>query len=334
MARLSPLLDVLEAAGARLEERDGWLVAADLGDLAGEYAAARDGSAVADRSARGFLRVHGRDAAKLLQSIVTNDVEALGEGESAFAFLLTPRGRPLADLRVVRTGADAFLLDCEAPAHDVVALALRRYRLAAQAQIEDAREAVAAVAVFGVEDLPGEDGLVRVPSLLGVDLVGDAPAVRAAWDRLVAGGARPIGAEAYEALRVVAGVPRLGWEIDESVLPAETGLVERAVSFTKGCYIGQEPVARLHYRGHANRTLRRLVLDDGAAPDLPASVATAGKDVGRVTSAVVPPDASGAPVALAYVRREVPDGARVEVRDAGERTLGAVVEPLPVAVTR
>jgi folate-binding protein YgfZ len=109
--------------------------------------------------------------------------------------------------------------------------------------------------------------------------------------------------EELERLRILARTPRWGAEIDDSILPAEAGLDERAISFTKGCYPGQEPIARLHHRGHANRTLRVLELDDGARGD---EVVYDGKAVGRVTSAVPG-------IALAYVRVEVADGAEVEV---------------------
>jgi folate-binding protein YgfZ len=121
------------------------------------------------------------------------------------------------------------------------------------------------------------------------------------------------------------GVPRDGAEVDETVLPAETGLVERTVSFSKGCYVGQEPVARLHYRGHPNRLLRRLLLRGPDAPALPAEVVAGGRTVGRVTSvAALGSGARG----LAYVRREVADGSDVEVLDAAGRSLLATVEPL------
>ncbi len=120
-------------------------------------------------------------------------------------------------------------------------------------------------------------------------MLGAPDDVGALWRELVAAGARPIGADAYEIARVEAGVPRFGAEIDASVLPAETGLVDQAVSFTKGCYVGQEPVARLHYRGHPNRHLRHLVSFDGALPTVPAEIALGDRVVGRLTSVVQPP---------------------------------------------
>ena len=273
--RPSPLHEELAAAGASLAERDGWLVAASYGNVAAEHAAART-AGVADRSARGLVRVSGRDAAKLLQGIVTNDVEALAVGEACFALLLTPKGRPVADLRVLREDEAAFVVECEPQAHDAVASALRRYRLASRADIADARGSVALLAVLGEAVPPADERLRPLPEGVGLELVGPVAAVREAWRALLDGGARPVGADVFEVLRVEQGVPRLGADVDEGVLPAEAGLVERGVSFTKGCFIGQEPVARLRYRGHANRTLRRLVFA-GTVPELPASLHAGGR---------------------------------------------------------
>ena len=146
------------------------------------------------------------------------------------------------------------------------------------------------------------------------ELIGLRPVLDTAWERLVAGlGAvdgRVFGDEAYDVLRIEAGVPRFGAEIDEQVMPAEAGVVDRAVSFTKGCYIGQEPVARLHYRGHANRGLRSILLD--GTPPSGATVQVDGREVGRITSAAESPTI-GRAVALAIVRREVDPGQRVGV---------------------
>ena len=147
---------------------------------------------------------------------------------------------------------------------------------------------------------------------------------------LVAAGYRPIGADAFEIARVEAGVPRFGAEIDESVLPAETGLVDRAVSFTKGCYVGQEPVARLHYRGHPNRHLRRLVGLDGGLPSVPAEIVLGERVVGRLTSVAQPPG-GGPAVGLGYVRREVEEGAIIEVRQPVGGPSHARVEPVSPA---
>src|SRR5262249_20617852 len=159
----------------------------------------------------------------------------------------------------------------------------------------------------------GGDGLLLpLPGPLGEELAGPVDAVARRWRELRDAGAAPVGTDALELLRVDAGVPWLGAELDESVFPAEAGVVERAVSFTKGCYLGQETVARMHYRGHPNRRLRQLQFE-GDAPAAGAPLRAGAREVGRVTSAAALPD--GRVVGLGYVRREVADDAVLDVGD-------------------
>ena len=164
------------------------------------------------------------------------------------------------------------------------------------------------------------DGVVELPGGPGREVAGKPDAMAELWVAAMVADARPAGADAWEAFRIEAGVPRLGAEVDEAVLPAETGLVERTVSFTKGCYVGQEPVARLHYRGHANRRLARLAFP-GPPPALPAVLLDGEREVGRVTSAF-------GPAGLGYVRREVEDGADLAGRAADGSGFEARVAPL------
>ena len=147
---------------------------------------------------------------------------------------------------------------------------------------------------------------------LGAQLLAAPESARAAWDAAVAGGAVPIGAATRETLRIERGLPRFGIDFDGSNLPAEAGVVERAISFTKGCYIGQEPIVRLAHRGHANRELHRLRLD--APPELPATLQEGEREVGRLTSSAGLPE--GGAAALGYVRRAVADGAQLVALDA------------------
>jgi len=220
--------------------------------------------------------------------MVSNDVAALGPGESCEALLLTAKARVIAPLVVLRRGHEDFLLLTEPELGDRVRAELVRYRFAAKAEIE--LESHTSQVVFGGEGIPTGD--YGEPA---------AEALDAALEPTVS-------PEELELLRIRAGTPAWGKEIDDRVLPAEAGLTERAVSFTKGCYPGQEPIARLHYRGHANRGLRVLELADLPEPE--TELVYEGKAVGRVTSAVVGP--AGA-VALAYVRREVPADAELTV---------------------
>jgi folate-binding protein YgfZ len=221
---------------------------------------------------RAFVRVSGPDAEDYLQRMVSNDVEALGVGDRCDALLMTAKARIIAPLRVLRRGVDDFLLLTEPELGDRVVAELTRMRFAAKCEI--AAEEHQSWLVLGGEEILDE---------------------------------RPEGAEASEEqaerARIEAAVPRWGRELDERILPAEAGLDRTHVSFSKGCYPGQEPIARLHYRGHVNRQLRVLDVEAAAPGD---EIDHDGKTVGRVTS-VVPG------LALGYVRTEVPDDAELSV---------------------
>jgi folate-binding protein YgfZ len=240
---------------------------------------------------RASLRVAGPDAGDYLQRMVSNDVEALAVGEACPALLLTAKARVIAPVVVLRRGEDDFLVLTEPELGEVVRALLTRMRLRAQCEIEP--EEHSSVLVFG-----GDEGFAT-------DFDG-------ARELLDAGLAPTLEADELELRRIEAGVPRWGREIDDRILPAEAGLDATHVSFGKGCYPGQEPVARLHYRGHPNRGLR--VLELGELPDADAELVHEGKAVGRVTSATRRAD--GSVVALAYVRTEVPADAQFELAHA------------------
>jgi folate-binding protein YgfZ len=223
------------------------------------------------RRPRAFVRVSGPDAEDYLQRMVSNDVEALGEGAACEALLLTPKARVIAPLRVLRRGAEDFLLLTERELGDKVRAELLRMRFAAKVEVEPEQH---------------ESWLV-----LGGDEVVDE---RPPGDE--------VSEEEFERWRIETGIPLWGREIDERVLPAEAGLDETHISFTKGCYPGQEPIARQRYRGKVNRRLRVLELDgDAESGD---ELILDGKTVGRVTSAVPG-------VALGFVRVEVADDAQL-----------------------
>jgi tRNA-modifying protein YgfZ len=232
--------------------------------------------------------------------MLSNDVAALEPGGSCDALLLTPKGRVLAPLRVFRRGPEDFLLLTEPALGEAVRGELLRMRFAAKAEIE--LEEHTSTLVFGGEaaGIPTED--YGKPAIEVLD-----------------GGLEPTLDDAdLERMRIEAGTPAWGKEIDERVLPAEAGLVERAVSLTKGCYPGQEPIARLHHRGHVNRGLRVLRIDASEAPEQDAELSYEGKTVGRVTSAA---RSDGGVVALAYVRAEVPADAELAVGSSVARSL-------------
>ena len=249
--------------------------------------------------------MNGPDAASYLNRMVSNDVEALDVGGSCDALLLTPKARIVAPLVVWRRAADDFLLLTEPEAGERVARDLLRARFASKCEI--ALEQHRSVVVLGAAEVGGLP--TRDYGVSAVELIDSDPPDRA----------EPIGDDELERLRIRARTPRLGRELDDRVMPAEAGLDERAVSFTKGCYPGQEPVARLHYRGHPNRGLRVLALEGDELPAYDAELTLDGKIVGRVTSAA--PDPEHGIVALAYVRREVPVDAPVSLAGRSVRQL-------------
>jgi folate-binding protein YgfZ len=237
------------------------------------------------RRPRDFLGVRGPDAAAYLQAMVSNDVEALAPGDSCDALLLTAKARVIAPLVVLRRAIDDFLLLTEPGLGERARATLVRSRFAAKCDIE--LESHTSVVVFG--DAPG--GLPTADYGVPANEVLDQALEPTVDDAEL------------EVLRIRAGVPRYGREIDDRVLPAEAGLEQRAVDFEKGCYPGQEPIARQHYRGRVNRALRVLEIEGSQLPEYDAELEHEGKVVGRVTSAAH--DGDGV-VGLAYVRAEVP----------------------------
>ena len=217
--------------------------------------------------------------------MVSNDVAALAVGESCEALLLTPKARVIAPLRVWRRGADDFLLLTEPELGDRVRSELLRGRFAAKAEIEPEEHVSTLVLGEAGEGIANDEYGVPAAEVLDVEVAGER-----------------LGEEQLERMRIEAGTPRFGRELDDRVLPAEAGLTERAVSFTKGCYPGQEPIARQHYRGKLNRRLRVLDLEGEEMPAPETELVYDGKPVGRITS-VVPG------LALGYVRTEVPEEA-------------------------
>jgi folate-binding protein YgfZ len=294
--------------------------------LAAEHRALTEGCGLVDRSERGKLALTGPEAKAFLHGQVTNDIEGLEPGTGAYAAFLTHKGKMQGDLRVLDVGEE-LLLDTERSALQALFNMIRRYKLGMDVELHkrtletgllsligpDARQ------VAGAETLPeaehanaraqiaGRD-VVLVVTDAGVDVLCAADDTAAVREALVAAGATPVSEDAAEVLRVERGRPRWGFELDEGVIPQEAGLNERAVSFTKGCYVGQETVARLHYRGKPNRHLRglRLAAPVGAGTPL----ALGEKAVGTVGTAVVSP--VHGPIALAIVRREAEPGAMVD----------------------
>jgi len=310
-----------------------------MGATVAESAAAdrllREAVGLVDRSERGKLALTGPQAKELLSGQVTNDIEALSPGTGCYAALLTNKGKMLADLRALDT-SDELWLDTERAGLQALFDSLRRGAVGWHAQLHKRtlEQALLSLVGPGAEEavggpigpehanrraqLGGADVLV-VATDLGVDVVcsaEDADRVRGALD------VPEVPEAAAEVLRVESGRPRYGIDLDDATIPQEAGLNDRAVSFTKGCYVGQETVARLHYRGKPNRQLRGLRLSTAVPSGTPLVLGE--REVGRVGSSVVSPR-HGA-IALALVRREAGVGDELAAGDAR-----AVVSELPFA---
>jgi folate-binding protein YgfZ len=291
-----------------------------------EYRTVTEACGLVDRSDRGKLALTGGDAKSFLQGQVTNDVEGLTPGTGCYAAFLTPKGKMLGDLRVLDAG-DELLLDTERVALQGLFNMIRRFSIGYDVQLHKRTLERGLLSLIGPEadalvpDVPPlEDSHVTVViggvaarairTDVGIDLLCDAadvPALRAAVP------VPPVGEAVAECVRIERGRPRYGVDLDDTVIPQEAGLNERAVSFTKGCYVGQETVARLFYRGKPNRHLRGLRCSGPAAPA--DQIVVEDRVVGQITSAAVSPRFG--PIALALVRREAPPGTTVAMGQAG-----------------
>lgn len=309
-----------------------------LVELDAEYRQLREEAGFTRRPTWSVLEARGPDAVDFLESQLTNDVASLKSGDGRYSALLDRKGHLQADLRVLLIDAERAWLVAEAEGAERLAAHLGMYKIGREVEVEP--RATIALSVIGpasrsatgIEPPPTEDSHIgaglggaadvrAITTDCGFDLLADPAGEAAITEALRAAGVPEVGPEAAEIVRVEAGRPRLGREMGTDTMPAEAGIVERAVSFTKGCYIGQETVARLHYKGRPNRHLRGLRL---AAPaDAGDAVRLGERELGRIGTAVVSP--AHGPIALAILRREAEPGDEVTV---GERAIAAnVVEP-------
>ncbi len=352
-ARRSSLDETHERLGARMAEGDGRRVPADYGDAGAEYAVVREGGAgLSDLSARGRIEVSGSEAVQFLNGLVTNDIKALEEGAWMRAAFPNVQGRLVAQARVLRLGPDRFLFDTEPATRERVLKTLERFTLAGDFRVKDLTDETALVTVQGaraaevVRTALGADaaetarGRVHVASPSegqelyvirathtaedGFDLIVTAAGAASLWDALASAGARPVGSDALEVLRVEAGVARYGQDVDETNVVLEA-VPDDAVSFTKGCYVGQEIIARIHWRGHVAKRLAGLAFDGRAQVSRDDKILNAdGQTVGRLTSVTFSP-ALDRTIALGYVKYDyLAPGTELRVAQTTAR-----VTPLP-----
>lgn len=322
---------------------------------ADEYGIAREGAGVSDLSHRGKLRISGPDTLKFIQGMISNDVVGLLEGRSVYATLLTVKGRMITDMTVYKD-TEGLLIDLEPGMAEQIGSYLSKYRLSYKAVIEDLTESLALLAIngpdaaelltasLGIEapgpgEFKGQDWGGSELIIAGVDRTGTggvdvyvpADTAPALWDALLGATTGfptgPVGLDALEMLRVAAVIPRYGVDMTEATIPLEAGL-DKAINYEKGCYVGQEVVARIHWRGHVNWCLVGFVIEGDGMPVAGDELQRDGKKVGYITSSAAPPG-SGRVISMGYIRRELSEtGTEVSLLTHG-KTATARVEGKP-----
>ena len=355
----TPLYEIHHALGATFTESyEDWELVGHFTDPHQEHDAVRQGVGIVDLSHRGRLRLTGSDRAAYLHRIISNDVEGLAVGEGNYATILTNRGKIIADMNV-HVFEDSVGIETNAETTLSLYQELDKYLIADDVTIEDSTESTGVVGVHGpkstellqhvigvdVRDLPEyhnmgyeSDGrriiCVRANETgeVGYNLCVPAESVEWLWDTILTKGrtfgVEPIGLTALNSLRIEAGIPRYGAELDDAIFPGEAEL-EKAISFEKGCYIGQEIVARMKYRGHPNRLLRGFEIAGDTEPQSGDRLFDGDKDIGWLTSVVVSPTL-GKTIGMGYIRVAFTDeGSQVEVETADGR-VDATVRLLPL----
>lgn len=326
----------------------GYVVATDTARLSDEHQALTEGCALLDRSERGKLALTGAGSVEFLNGQVTNELAQLRPGEGCYAAFLTHKGKMLGDLRILAIGEDPdgppteLLLDTERVALQALFDMIRRFKIGYDVELHKRTLETGLLSLIGPQaagiaerafytssELPVREhnhmavGPVRlVATDVGLDVLCDAGSLAGVLETLRAAGAVEVNEAAAEILRVERGRPRYGVDLDDTTIPQEAGLNERAVSFTKGCYVGQETVARLYYKGKPNRHLRGLRLSEPVNPG--AELRLGERPVGTLSSSVLSP--AFGPIGLALLRREAEPGARLVV---GEGPAAATVVELP-----
>ena len=350
----TPLYEVHHALGATFtKNHEDWELVGHFTDPYREHRAVRQGVGVIDLSHRGRLCLTGSDRAAYLHRIISNDVEGLSVGEGNYATILTNRGKIIADMKLY-VFEDSIRIETNAETRSSLYQELDKYLIADDVTIEDCTESMGVVGVHGpksaellqtlcgfdVGNLPEYHSIVheidgrRIICVranetgeIGYNLCTASESMEWLWDTILtkgrAFGAEPVGLTALYSLRIEAGIPRYGAELDDSIFPGEAEL-EQAISFEKGCYIGQEIVARMKYRGHPNRLLRGFEIAGDILPQKGDLLFDGDKEIGWITSAVVSPTL-GETIGMGYVRIAFTDeGSQVEVETADSRATATV----------
>ena len=350
----TPLYETHHALGATFTENCAdWQLVEHFTDPHEEHHAVRQGVGALDLSHRGRLRLTGSDRTAYLHRIISNDVEGLSVGEGNYATILTNRGKIIADMKVY-VFENSIGIETNAETRSILYQELDKYLIADDVTIEDFTERIGAVGLHGpksaellqevygfdVRNLPEYHSVtheidgrrivcVRANETgeVGYNLCTPSELTEWLWDTTLTKGrafdAQPVGVAALNGLRIEAGIPRYGAELSDSIFPGEAEL-ERAISYEKGCYIGQEIVARMKYRGHPNRLLRGFEIASDTPPQKGALLFDGDKEIGWITSAVVSPTL-GKTIGMGYVRTAfTEEGSQVEVETADGRVNGTV----------
>jgi folate-binding protein YgfZ len=363
-----PLSETHKRLGAEMRVQDGWLLPASYGDVLFEYAAVRESAigliGLGDLSSRGRMLVSGTEAVQFLNGLITNDMKTLAENSWMPAAFPNVQGRLIAAVRVIRLKDDqsgknacpTFLLDTEAATHERVFSTIERFTLAGDFRVNDITNQTAQLTLQGkkaanivrsvvCEEVAGllpnaalqtsvqqtDITVVRATQTAedGFELIINSNKAAILWNALTNAGARPVGHDALEILRIEAGHPRYGVDMDETNVVTEAAL-DTAVSYTKGCYVGQEIIARIKYRGHVAKKLSGLVFDKAVKVEVGALIKSQddAKEIGRITSAAYSPHL-GRTIALGYLKYDyIASDTGVKVV-AGDDQLPAQVTELP-----
>jgi glycine cleavage system T protein len=353
----TPLYDIHSERGAVFDDFSGWLMPRDYGNRVEECLAVRYGVGIVDLSHRGKLRLSGKEHIRFLHGMLTNDINRLEVGKGLYATLLTPKGRMLSDMRVYRE-SESVLLDLEPGLNERVGELLIRFRLSYKADIEDVTEGLALLFIHGPNSrgvlerafnesilLPNEydfsvvevNGFRVVVARVnrtgeeGYDVFVPSDGVKTVWRSVIEGGKgfqiRPVGLDAMETLRIEAGIPRYGVDMDEDTIPLEAGLWH-AVSFEKGCYVGQEVIARIRWRGHVNWHLVGFEIEGEGLPESGDRVFHGEREIGHITSSALSPTLKRV-IALGYIRREFMEPGTGVIIKTNDKSRSAEVVRMP-----
>jgi len=353
-----PMNKVHQTLGAVFGDSSGWSIPKNYGDKISEYKTVREGVGISDLSSRGKLRISGKDHIKFLQGMLSNDVMKLEEGKGVYATILTVKGRLITDMRVYKDN-DSVLFDLEPGVNEKVSELLTKFRLSYKAPIDDLTETLGLISVQGPdskkllemlldESLPqmseyefqkkefgGSELMIVYVNRTGeegFDLYIENNKFEHLWGELMKKGEalyiKPVGYDALNILRIESGIPIYNIDMDENNIPIEAGLWN-ALDFEKGCYVGQEVVARIKWRGHVNRHLMGFVCKNEKVLEAGNEIFKDEKKIGWVTSAVFSPTLNK-PICLGYIRREYKDpGTEVSIKYSDNTEVLAQVVDLP-----